>query len=189
MVSTSEFRSGLKIELDGEPYVILEFRRSKIAQRGAIVRTKLKSLKTGRVLERNFRSGDKVDEPDLDERSMQYLYREENLFHFMDTATFEQVTLARDQMGDAARWLQENVVAEVLFHRGEPIGVALPTFVELRVAEAEPGVRGDTATGGSKLATLETGAVVQVPLFLNAGDVVKIDTRTGEYIDRVRGGG
>ena len=188
MPSASEFRKGLKIELEGEPFIIADFQHVKPGKGGAFVRTRLKSLKTGRVLERTFRSGEQVDSPDLEEREMQYLYRDEAGFHFMDTTSYEQVLLIEDQMGDSALWLEESVVATVLFHRGGAIGVQLPTFVALRVKETEPGVRGDTATGGNKTATLETGAVVQVPLFLNEGDVIKIDTRTGEYIERVKGG-
>ncbi len=186
MPSTAEFRKGLKVELEGEPFVIADFQHVKPGKGGAFVRTRLKSLKTGKVLDRTFRSGEQVPSPDLDEREMQYLYRDETGFHFMDTTTYEQTQLTEDQMGESALWLAESVVATVLFHKGAAMGVQLPTFVELRIASTEPGVRGDTATGGNKPATLETGAVVQVPLFLDEGDVIKIDTRSGEYIERVK---
>ncbi len=184
LVPTSQFRNGLKIELDDEPFVIVEFQHVKPGKGGAFVRTRLKSLKTGLVQEKTFRSGEKVERPDLDEREMQYLYEADGLWHFMDTATYEQRFLTPDQLGEDTNYLQENVVITVLFHRGQPIGVQVPTFVELAVTKTDPGVRGDTATGATKPATLETGYVVQVPLFINEGDRVRIDTRTGAYIER-----
>lgn len=185
-VSTAEFRKGLKIELEGEPYLIVDFLHVKPGKGGAFVRTKLKSLVTGNVIDRTFRSGEKVETPLLEEREMQYLYQEGDIYHFMDTDTFEQITLTKDQLGEEGNFLQENLQVRILFHNGKPIGVELPFFVELKIVKTEPGVRGDTARGGSKPATVETGAVIQVPLFLNEGDIIRVDTRTGEYIERVK---
>jgi len=184
--STAEFRKGLKIELEGEPYVITDFLHVKPGKGGAFVRTKLKSLVTGNVIDRTFRSGEKVQTPALDERNMQYLYREGNVYHFMDNDTYEQLTLTADQLGEDSNFLPENVQVRIVFHNGKPIGVELPFFVELTIVKSEPGVRGDSARGGTKPATVETGAVIQVPLFLNEGDVIKVDTRTGEYIERAK---
>jgi len=184
--STAEFRKGLKIELEGEPYVIADFLHVKPGKGGAFVRTKLKSLVTGNVIDRTFRSGEKVQTPALDERNMQYLYREGNVYHFMDNDTYEQLTLTADQLGEESNFLKENIQVRIVFHNGKPIGVELPFFVELTIVKSEPGVRGDSARGGTKPATVETGAVIQVPLFLNEGDVIKVDTRTGEYIERAK---
>jgi elongation factor P len=186
MYSTPDFRKGLKIEMNGEPFIIVDFLHVKPGKGGAFVRTTLKSLVTGNVIDRTFRSGEKIDKPDLEERQMQFLYESEGQFFFMDNDTFEQLFLTENQLGDAKNYLQENVTVTVLFHNGKPLGVDVPIFVELRVAVSEPGVRGDTASGATKPATLETGMVVQVPLFVNEGDVLKIDTRTGKYIERVR---
>jgi elongation factor P len=185
MYGTNQFRNGLKIELDKEPFVIVEFQHVKPGKGGAFVRTKLKSLLSGNVLERTFRSGEKVGKPELEEKEMQYLYSTEEQYHFMDTENYEQMFLTEDQLGSNKNYLQENVVVKILFYNGQPIGVDVPIFVNLRIVETDPGVRGDTASGGTKPATLETGAVVQVPLFLNIDDVVKVDTRTGAYIERV----
>lgn len=185
MYGTNQFRNGLKIELDKEPFVIVEFQHVKPGKGGAFVRTKLKSLLSGNVLERTFRSGEKVGKPELEEKEMQYLYNSEEQYHFMDTETYEQMFLSEDQLSSSKNYLQENIVVKILFYNGNPIGVDVPIFVNLRIAETDPGVRGDTASGGTKPATLETGAVVQVPLFLNIDDVVKVDTRTGDYIERV----
>jgi translation elongation factor P len=185
MYSTSDFRRGLKIELEGTPYSIVEFQHVKPGKGGAFVRTKLKNLGTGRVIERTFRSGEKVDKPDLEEKSMQHLYAEGKQYYFMDLESYEQTFLTEDQLGDSKNYLQENITITALFHQGKVIGVEVPMFVELTVAKTDPGVRGDTASGGSKPATMETGAVIQVPLFINEGDKVKIDTRTGEYIERI----
>ncbi|MEE9275629.1 MAG: elongation factor P [bacterium] len=188
MPSTSEFRNGLKIELEGEPFTIVEFQHVKPGKGGAFVRTKLKSLKTGRVIDRTYRSGESLDAPDLEQKGMQYLYRDGDLFFFMDTKNFEQTSLTEENLGESAQWLKEEVVVDILFHNGKAISVEAPTFVELAIRKTEPGVKGDTAAGGSKPAELETGATVSVPLFLNEGDILKIDTRTGEYIERVKTG-
>lgn len=186
MYSTPDFRKGLKIELNGEPFAIVDFQHVKPGKGGAFVRTTLKSMVTGNVIDRTFRSGEKVDKPDLEEREMQYLYQSEEEFHFMDTETYEQLFLTEDQLGDARNYLQENVTVTVLFHNGKPLGVEVPIFVELTVTETEPGVKGDTAAGATKPATLETGMTVQVPLFVSEGDILRIDTRTGKYMERVR---
>jgi elongation factor P len=184
MYSTTEFRNGLKIEFGGEPYVIVYFQHVKPGKGGAFVRTKLKNLKTGAVLENTFRSGDKVNKPDLDERGMQFMYTLENAYHFMDTKTYEQIYLDREHMGDAANYMIENLPVKILFYRGEPIGIDLPIFIDLQIVDTEPGLKGDTVSGATKPAILESGAVVQVPLFLNVGDRIKVDTRTGTYIER-----
>jgi elongation factor P len=186
MPSTSEFRNGLKVELEGEPYTIVEFQHVKPGKGGAFVRTKLKHLRTGRVIDRTFRSGESLGDPDIDQREMQFLYQDADTVTFMDTTTFEQIPLQRANLGDSVKWLKEEMVVQILFYKGTPISFELPTFVELAIRKTEPGVRGDTASGGTKPAELETGAVVNVPLFLNEGDVLKIDTRTGEYIERVK---
>ena len=184
--STADFRKGLKIELEGEPYIITDFLHVKPGKGGAFVRTKLKSLVTGNVIDRTFRSGEKVQTPSLEEKTMQYLYHEGDTYHFMDSDTYEQITLAGNLLGEDSNFLQENVEVKILFHNEQPIGVELPFFVELTIVQTEPGVKGDTASGGTKPATVETGAVIQVPLFLNEGDVIKVDTRTGAYIERAK---
>jgi elongation factor P len=186
MYATSDFRKGLKIEINGEPFTMVDFLHVKPGKGGAFVRTTLKSLISGNVIDRTFRSGEKIDKPDLEERQMQFLYESDGEFHFMDSETYEQSFLTEGHLGDARNYLQENVSVTVLFHNGKPIGVEVPIFVELTVTSAEPGVRGDTAAGATKPAILETGMTVQVPLFVNEGDVLKIDTRTGKYIERVR---
>lgn len=186
MYSTADFKKGLKIELDGQPYVIVDFLHVKPGKGGAFVRTKLKNLVTGRVLDQTFRSGERVKKPDLEEKEMQYLYRDGEDFVMMDTDTYEQITLTPEQMGEAALFLTENLTVKVLFFNKQPVAVELPLAVELTVIETEPGVRGDTASGGSKPATLETGAVIQVPLFINVGDRVRVDTRTGTYLERAK---
>ncbi|HTR45557.1 MAG TPA: elongation factor P [Thermodesulfovibrionales bacterium] len=186
MVSTNEFRKGGKIEYKGEPVEIVDFQHVKMGRGGAIIRTKMKSLRTGSVLEDTFRSGEKFETPQLDEREMQYLYAEGEMHFFMDTESYEQIPFTEAQLGDVKKFLKENMTVKVLNYRGKPLTVELPTFVELAVARTDPGYKGDTASGGSKPATLETGAVVKVPFHINEGDVLKIDTRTSEYIERVK---
>jgi elongation factor P len=186
MYSTGDFKKGLKIELDGTPYVIVDFLHVKPGKGGAFVRTKLKNLVTGKVLDQTFRSGEKVKRPDLVEREMQYLYRDGDNFYLMDNETYEQLALTAEQLGDAVLFLTENLNVNVLFFNQQPVAVDLPTFVELAVTQTEPGVKGDTASGGSKPATLESGAVIQVPLFINEGDRLKVDTRSGTYIERAK---
>jgi len=185
-VSTTEFRNGLKIEIDGEPYVIVEFQHVKPGKGGAFVRTKFKSLKSGNVTDKTFRAGEKVDVPNLEEKTMQYLYAADKDRIFMDTSSFEQVSMNEKQLGDSINYLKENMEIKVLYHKEQPINIEVPMFVELAIAKTDPGVRGDTASGGSKPATLESGAVVKVPFYLNEGDVIKVDTRTGTFIERVK---
>jgi len=185
-VSTTEFRNGLKIEIDGEPYIIVEFQHVKPGKGGAFVRTKMKSLKSGNVIDRTFRSGEKVDVPELEEKTMQYLYAADKDRVLMDTTSYEQISMSEKQLGDSVNYLKENMEIKVLYFKGQPINIDIPMFVELKIARTDPGVRGDTASGGSKPATLETGAVVKVPFYLNEGDVVKIDTRSGIFIERVK---
>ena len=187
-VSTAEFKRGLKIELDGEPYSIVEFQHVKPGKGGAFVRTKLKHMRLGRVIDNTFRAGEKVELVDFDEKRMQYLYKDDR-YHFMDLDTYDQISLSAEEVGEARDFLKENTEVEILFIDSSPVSVELPNFIELAIAKTDPGIRGDTASGGSKPATLETGAVIQVPLFLNQGDVVKVDTRSGDYLGRVLASG
>ncbi len=186
MYTTAEFKKGLKIELEGKPFLIIDFQHVKPGKGGAFVRTKLKNMINGRVIDQTFRSGEKVGRPDMEEKEMQYLYREGDNFVFMDNANFEQVYLSKDQIGEQAQFLQENINIKLLYFNKEPLGLELPNFVELEVINTEPGFKGDTATGGNKPATLETGAVIQVPLFIAEGDRIRVDTRTGSYMERVK---
>ena len=185
MFETSDFRRGLKIEYRDAPWVIVDFQHVNPGKGAAFTRTKIKHLRTQQVLEVNIKSGDKVGKPDLEERGMQFLYSNAEGYHFMDTANYEQISLEKDQLGDTVNWLLENAVIQVLFYQGKPIGVESETFVELKVVETQPGVRGDTVTGASKPARLETGYVVNVPMHINEGDILRIDTRDGSYADRV----
>lgn len=184
MVSTNQFKIGMTIEIDNSIFEIVDFQHVKPGKGGAFVRTKLKNIKTGAVLDKTFRAGEKFELAHLRRRRMQYLYSDGNAHHFMDNETYDQLTLPAEQVMETLKYLKEGMVVEVVMYEGHPIEVEVPTFVELKVAATEPGVRGDTATGGSKPATLETGAIVQVPLFIQVGDTVKIDTRSGAYITR-----
>lgn len=184
MVSTNDLRTGLTIEVDGEVYSVVDFQHVKPGKGSAFVRTKLKNIRTGGVVERTFRAGEKVNRAHMERKEMQYLYRDGNSFIFMDNETYDQVSLTLEQLGDNADYLKENMNIFLLTYNGELMGIDLPYSVELKVVAAEPGVRGDTAAGATKAATLETGLVIQVPLFVEEGDVVKVDTRTGEYIER-----
>jgi elongation factor P len=186
MYSTTDFKRGLKIELDGAPYAIVDFQHVKPGKGGAFVRTKLKNLLTGKVWEQTFRSGERVKRPDLMEREMQYLYREGDQFCMMDNENYEQIMLTEEQVGEARLYLTDNLDVKVLFFNQQPVAVEVPNFVELEVTQTEPGVRGDTATGGTKPATLSSGANIQVPLFINEGDRVRVDTRTGAYMERLK---
>lgn len=185
MVSTSEFRNGMVLRMDGELYFMAEFDPYKPGKGAAVVRTRLKSVKTGSVIDRTFRSGDKVDDVRLERRKMQFMYKADNFYHFMDNETYDQFALSEETVGDAPKYLKENEVIDVLVAENNAISVELPIFVELIVKETDPGLRGDTASGGSKPAILETGASVQVPLFVEKGSVLKIDTRTDTYVERV----
>lgn len=185
MISTNDLRTGVTVEIDGDVFMIVDFQHVKPGKGAAFVRTKIKNVKTGQVFERNFRAGEKLNRAIIERKTMQYLYESGDTYYFMDTQTFEQIPLSREQLGDSIKYLKENMEVMVMFYEGVSIGIELPTFVELKVVETEPGFKGDTATGGSKPATLETGAVVQVPLFINKDDVIRVDTRTGEYLSRV----
>jgi elongation factor P len=186
MVSTSEFRNGLVMNLDGDLYTIVEFQHVKPGKGGAFVRTRLKSVKTGRVIDRTFRSGDKVEDVRLEQKPAQFLYKSDRDFVFMDTTTFDQFTLSDDVIGDSALYMKENLEVEIVFHGETPIGVVIPNFVNLTIIKTDPGLKGDTVSGATKPATLESGAVINVPLFLQEGVVVKVDTRTGIYVERVK---
>lgn len=184
MLSAGEFRRGITIELDGQVYQILDCQQSKIAQRANLVKVKLRDLRGGHTIERTFSSGEKFPRVHLETRPAQYLYNDGELYYFMDSETFEQIPLHSSQLGDALNYLKEGATLEIVTYRDTPISVELPAAVELRVVDTGPGFKGDTAAAGNKPATLETGLVVQVPLFINTGDVVKVDTRTGEYLER-----
>ena len=186
MISTTDFRGGVRLLVDGEPYYIVEFQHVKPGKGGAFVRTKLKSYLSGNVLDRTFRSGERFEEPDLEEREMQFLYATGDEYTFMDTETYEQLTFEKQQLGDNADLLKENMNVKILIYEHRPIDVELPIFIELKVVDAEPGVRGDTASGGTKPAVVETGATIKVPLYLEVGTVIKIDTSTRAYVERVR---
>lgn len=186
MISTTDFHGGVRLMVDNQPFYIIEFQHVKPGKGGAFVRTKLKSYLSGNVLDRTFRSGERFEEPDLEERTMQFLYATDEAYTFMDTETFEQLTFEKGKLGENADLLKENMTVKILVYEHRPIDVELPIFVELKVTDTEPGFRGDTATGGTKPATLETGAIIKVPLYLEAGTVIKIDTRTRAYVERVR---
>ena len=181
---TSEFRKGLKIEYEGEPFEIIDFQHVKPGKGSAFVRTSIRSLLTGRVLQPTLKSGDKVGRPDIEEKEMQYLYAQGDEYHFMDSKTYEQTYLNAKVLGEGKHFLKENISVAVLFYNGKALGVTLPNAVELRIVKCDPGVRGDTVSGATKPATMETGFTLQVPLFINEGDIVKVDTRDGKYLTR-----
>lgn len=184
MYATTDFRNGLKIDYEGEPFVIIEFQHVKPGKGNAFTRTKIKNLISGRTLEPTFKSGDKVGTPDIDEKEMQYLYFDGAYYTFMDTTSFEQVLIDAKALGPQSGFLQENCTCQVLIWNGNPINVVLPNFVVLKIVACEPGIRGDTAQGATKPAKLESGASVNVPLFVNEGDSVRVDTRDGSYMER-----
>jgi elongation factor P len=187
VISTSDFRKGAKILFREAPYTVIEYHSVKPGKGGAFVRTKMKNMLTGLVHEELFRSGEKFPEPDLEYKTMQYLYNEDGQYNFMDQNSYEQEILNKEQLDEVLDFLKEQSVYTVLYFEGRPIAVTPPLFMELQVKETPPGVRGDTAQGaGSKPATLETGMVIQVPLFINEGDLLKIDTRTSAYLERVK---
>ena len=185
MVTAGDFRNGVTFEMDGNVYSIIEFQHVKPGKGAAFVRTKYKNLKTGAIREEAFNPSDKFPKAHIDTRQMQYLYNDGELYYFMDQETFEQIPLNHEKVEDAIKFLKENEVATIRFYQGQPFQVEAPNFAELEVVETEPGIKGDTASNVTKAATVETGAVVQVPLFINQGDKIKIDTRTGEYLSRV----
>jgi len=182
---TSDIRKGLKIMMDGAPYTVVEFQFVKPGKGAAFTRTKIKNLLTGAVLERNFRSGEKFEPANVEVKTMQYLYKEGESFVFMDTTTYDQVSIPAETVGEDAGFMPENINVEVVFFQERAVGVTLPNFIEVPIMETDPGFRGDTATGTTKPARIGTGATVNVPLFINVGDVVRIDTRSGAYLERV----
>jgi elongation factor P len=185
-MDTSDFRNGMSIVMDGDIYTIVEFQHVKPGKGGAFVRTRLKNLKTSATLEKTFRAGEKMEQAILERKPMNYLYSSDGEHFFMDMESYEQVGLPAGILGDAARYLKENTEVQMLMHKEQIIGADVPFFMELEVTQTDPGVRGDTASGGSKPATLETGAVVNVPLFINVGDRVRVDTRTNQYRERAK---
>ncbi len=184
VVSTNQFKSGMAIEIDGQPFTIVEFQHVKPGKGGAFVRTKVRNIATGAVLDKTFRAGEKFERMHTQSRKMAYLYSTEDEVVLMDNETYEQVSVSPAMAKDALEWVVENMEVELLYLNGQPFEVAAPNFVELTIAQSDPGVRGDTAQGATKPATLETGAVVQVPLFVEEGQRVKVDTRTREYLSR-----
>jgi elongation factor P len=184
--STSEFKQGLKVMLDGDPCNIIENECVKPGKGQAFNRVRLRNLKTGRLLERTFKSGESLEGADVVDANYQYLYFDGEFWHFMQPESFEQVTVGETVLGEAKMWLKEQDMCIVTLYNGQPIGVAPPNFVVLKITETDPGIRGDTSGGGGKPATLESGAVVRVPLFIQSGELIKVDTRTGEYVSRVK---
>ena len=185
--STNEFKPGLKVMLDNDPYAILENEFVKPGKGQAFNRVKVRNLKTGRVIERTFKSGDTLEGADVVALDLQYMYNDGEMWHFMDPKSYEQHMVGKTAMGDAAQWLKGEELCPVTLWNGVPLVVSAPNFVTLKITETDPGVRGDTATGGAKPAKLETGAVVKVPLFLSEGEAIRVDTRTGEYLGRAKG--
>lgn len=187
MIATSDFKRGTKILYKDEPYMVVEYQHVKPGKGGAFVRTKMKNMITQLMREETFRSGEKFPSPDLEYKELQYLYEDSGLYNFMDQETFDQIALNKSQLEEVLNFLQEQIVYTILYFQDRPIGVTPPMFMNLKVVETPPGVRGDTAQGGgNKPATLETGLVVQVPLFVDEGDLIKVDTRTSAYIERVK---
>jgi elongation factor P len=184
-LDTSQFKNGLRIELDGQPFVITYFQHVKPGKGGAFVRTKVKNLLNGKTVEKTFRAGERVEEADVEDRTMQYLYMDGDSLVFMDNATYEQIPIPASQVGDDVKYLKENTDVDVLFWKGKPTNVTIPAFLEAVVTQCDPGVKGDTASNTTKPATLETGAVVQVPLFIKEGETIRVDTRTRTYVERV----
>ncbi len=185
MISTADFRNGLIVESDQGLMQIVEFQHVKPGKGGAFVRTKFKNVLTGRVLEKTFRSGEKFEEARVEEQAWQYLYNDGELYYFMHPETYEQVEVGRDVVSDNSRWMKENGEVTLLFHKGRVIALRVPISVTLEITKSDPGVQGDRSSGATKPATLETGVTVQVPLFIEEGETIKVDTRTGEYIERV----
>jgi elongation factor P len=183
---SNDLRKGNKIIVDGQPYTVLEAQFVKPGKGAAFIRTKMKNLLSGGNIERNIRSGEKIEQADVEDRQMSFVYKEGEDFVFMDQASYEQTNLGKDTVGDNWKWLKDNMVCQVTFYNGRPIDLSLPNFVQLKIVASEPGARGDTSGNVTKPATLETGAVIGVPLFVNEGETVKIDTRSGEYLERVK---
>ena len=185
MIDTGDLRKGITIELDGRLYQVLDYHHLKLGRGSAQVRLRLRDILGGHTIERTFQAGERFQRARLERRPMQFLYEEDGLYYFMDQETFDQITLSAEQVGEAAHYLKENVELSILTHQDKPVSVELPITVELKVVDTAPGFKGDTASAGGKPATLETGLTVQVPFFINPGDTIKVDTRTGEYLERV----
>jgi elongation factor P len=185
MISTGELKRGITIELDGQLYNILEYQHIKMGRGSAQVRMRLRDVRAGHTIDRTFQAGDKFRRVRLDHHNVQFLYNEGDLYNFMDTESYEQTALSRELLGDAVSYLKDGMTLELLTYGDDPIGVEMPITVDLRVEQTDPGFKGDTASGGNKPATLETGVTVNVPLFVNVGDVIRVDTRTNNYIERV----
>ncbi|QNM05636.1 elongation factor P [Qiania dongpingensis] len=185
MVSAGDFRNGITVEIEGNVFQVIEFQHVKPGKGAAFVRTKLKNIKSGGVIEKTFRPTEKFENAHIDRADMQYLYSDGELYYFMDVNTYDQIPLGQDMVGDTLKFVKENEMVKVCSHKGQVFSIEPPLFVELEITETEPGFKGDTATGATKPATVETGAVVYVPLFVEQGDKIKIDTRTGEYLSRV----
>jgi elongation factor P len=186
MYSTTDFRKGLKIEYNNKPWVIVEFQHVNPGKGSAFVRTRLRNLETAQVLEVTFKSGEKVNIPDLEQKQMQYLYNDGENYTFMDTAAYDQINLTSDEIGDAKDFIIENSVVGVLYYRGRPVSVDVENFVVLRVAETQPNIKGDTSGGGGKPAVMETGLTITVPFHISEGDLLKVDTRTSTYVEKVK---
>ena len=184
MISAGDFKNGVTFEFEGNVYQVIEFQHVKPGKGAAFVRTKLKNVINGGVVEKTFRPTDKMPKAHIERRDMEYLYQDGDLFYFMDQETYEQIPLSSEQLGDALKFVKENMLVKILSYKGSVFGVEPPNFVELQVTETEPGFKGDTATGATKPATLETGAVINVPLFIEEGEMIRVDTRTGEYMER-----
>jgi elongation factor P len=186
MYDTSDIRKGLKIQIDGEPYVVVDFQFVKPGKGTAFTKTRIKNLITGAVLDRTYRSNERLEPANIEEKQMQFLYAEGDNLCFMDNESYEQVYVARDIVAEVALLMPDNLVVSVMLFNDRPVGVTLPNFVELQITKSDPGIRGDTASGATKPAVLSTGAVIQVPLFVEEGEWVRIDTRTGSYVERVK---
>ena len=184
MISVNDFKNGVTIEMDGQAFQVVDFQHVKPGKGAAFVRAKLKNVKSGAVVEKTFRGGEKMPRARLDKREMQFLYKDSDGYNFMDNENYDQISISAEALGDSSKWLLENMSIEVLLFQENIIGIELPNFVEMEVIETEPSVKGDTATGATKLAKLVTGVSVQVPLFINEGDRLRIDTRTGQYMER-----
>ncbi len=187
MYESGDLKKGLKLEIDGDPYEIVDFEFVKPGKGQALYKCKLKNMITGAQFDKTYRSGEKINKADLEEQQMEYLYTDGDHYHFMNTSNYEQDSMSSEQLGESVKFLKENTVCNVLFFQGRPIGLSLPNFIELCVVHSDPWVKGDTASGSYKPAELETGLTVQVPPFVEEGEKVRIDTRTGQYVERVKG--
>lgn len=187
MLESSNLKKGSKIEIDGDPFIVTQFSFVKPGKGQALYKCRLKNMVTGAQFDKTFRSGDKFNEANLEEQQMEYLYKDTENYCFMNTSNYEQIFMTVDQVGDAKNFLKDNTICNILLFQGRPIGISLPNFVELRITQSDPWAKGDTAAGSTKPVTMETGYVLQVPPFIEEGEMIRIDTRTGEYVERVKG--